>query len=172
MVIAVAGMAGQRRALDALAAGSAGDRGGVQQPPLVTPRRAGDRHRPQDGGDQRCGPAQAPVVGSLAAHVGEQVPQAAGDRAQPTTLGVVAQQDLGDRQADQLSVRQPWWPARSMAGFQQLVDGDVQCDDEVVEVGAHAASTEVDVAVATPTLGDLALFVTCCRPPPDSTSLI
>jgi hypothetical protein len=57
-------------------------------------------------------------------------------------------------------------------GFQQLVDGDVQCDDEVVEVGAHPASSEVDVAVATPTLGDLALFVTCSCSQPDSASVI
>jgi hypothetical protein len=90
---------------------------------------------------------------------------------QPAALGVIAQQDLGDRQTDQLGVRQPRRSARPTAGFQQLIDGDVECDDEVVEVGAHAASSEVDVAVATPTLGDLALFVIYCRHP-DSTSLI
>jgi hypothetical protein len=50
--------------------------------------------------------------------------------------------------------------AGSTAGFQQLVDGDVQCDDEVVETGVHEASSEVDVALATPTLGGLVSPVT------------
>jgi hypothetical protein len=62
--------------------------------------------------------------------------------------------------------------ARSPAGFQQLVDGDVQCDDEVVETGVHKASPEVDVAMATPTLGGLVLLVTSRPPPPDTASVI
>jgi hypothetical protein len=74
------------------------------------------------------------------------VPKPVTDGPQPAALGVVAQQDLGDGQADQLAVSQPGWPARAPAGFQQLVDGDVQCDDEVVETGVHEASPEVDVA--------------------------
>jgi hypothetical protein len=94
------------------------------------------------------------------------------DGPQPAPLGVIAQQDLGDRQTDQLGVRQPRRPARPAAGFQQLIDGDVQCDHEVVEVGAHPASTEVDVAVATPTLGDLAFLVTISCSRPDSASVI
>jgi hypothetical protein len=171
-VIAIAGPAGQRRTLAGLAALAAGDRGGVQQPPLVSPRRAGDRHRVQDGGDQGGGPAQAAVVGGLAAHIGEQVPQPAIDGPQPAPLGVIAQQDLGDRQTDQLGVRQPRPPAWPAAGFQQLVDGDVQCDDEVVETGAHEASLEVDVAKATPTLGGLVSLVTPRHPRPNTTSVI
>jgi hypothetical protein len=108
----------------------------------------------------------------LAADVGEQVPQPVGDRPQPATLGVIAQQHLRDRQADQLGVRQPGPAARPAAGFQQLVDGDVQCDDEVVEGGVHEASLEVDVAEATPTLGGLVCVVTTRRPHTDSTSVI
>jgi hypothetical protein len=64
-------------------------------------------------------------------------------------LTVAAQQDLGDRQADQLGVRQARLAARvagSGLGSQTVLDGDVQCDDEVVETGAHEASLEVDVA--------------------------
>jgi hypothetical protein len=95
-----------------------------------------------------------------------------GNRPQPAAFGVVAEQDLRDRQADELGVRQLGSPTRPAAGFQQLIDGDVQCNDEVVEVGAHAASSEVDGAVATPTLGDLALLVTFARPRPDSASVI
>lgn len=62
---------------------------------------------------------------------------------------MAAQQHLGDGQADQLGVRQPRLAARMptpWVGTQQVVDGDVQCDDEVVETGVHEASLEVDVA--------------------------
>jgi hypothetical protein len=68
------------------------------------------------------------------------------DRSQPAAFGAIPQQDLGHGQADELTVGQPGWPAGAVAGFQQLVDGDVQCDDEVVETSVHEASLEVDVA--------------------------
>jgi hypothetical protein len=45
-------------------------------------------------------------------------------------------------------------------GAEQVVDHDIECDDEGVEVGVHEASQEVDVAFATPTLGALASLVT------------
>src|SRR5918993_5694031 len=171
-VIAIAGPAGQRRTLAGLAALAAGDRGSVQQPPLVTPGRTGHRHRVQDGNDQWRGPTQAAVVGRLAADIGEQVPQPATDGPKPAPLGVIAEQDLGDRQTDQLGVRQPRRPARPAAGFQQLVDGDIECDDEVVETGVHEASLEVDVAEATPTLGGLVTVFISRRPRPNSASVI
>jgi hypothetical protein len=98
--------------------------------------------------------------------------QAAVDGAQPAALGTVAQQDLGDGQAEELAVGQLGWVAWSPAGLQQLVDGDVQCDDEVVETGVHGASLEVDVAFATPTLGGLVLVVTPRHPRPNTTSVI
>jgi hypothetical protein len=59
-----------------------------------------------------------------------------------------------------------------VAGLQQVVDGDVQCDDEVVETGVHEASLEVDVAKATPTLGGLVLPVTPRLSQPNTTSVI
>jgi hypothetical protein len=130
--------------------------------------RQGAHHLP----DQRRGPTQSPVIGGLAAHIGEQVPESAGDRAQPAAFGVVAEQDLGDGQADQLAVGQLGWPTRPVAGLQQLLDGDLQCDDEVVEEGVHEASPEVDVATATPTLGGLVSVVTTRRPHTNSTSVI
>jgi hypothetical protein len=58
--------------------------------------------------------------------------QDAAIRPPPAALGVVAEQDLGDRQTDQLGVRQPA-AARSAAWLHQPVDGDIHCDDEVVE---------------------------------------
>ena len=78
-------------------------------------------------------------------------------------FGAGAEQDLGDRQADQFGVGQLGWVAWSQAWAQQVVDGDVQCGDEVVEVGAHK-TPKVDVAVATPILGDLALPLTVQHP--------
>jgi len=95
-----------------------------------------------------------------------------GREPQPAPLGVAAQKDLGHRQADQLTVGQSWWAAWSGAGAEQVVDGDVQCGDEGVEIGAHEASLEVDVALATPILGTLALSVTSLHPQPDSEAFI
>jgi hypothetical protein len=57
-------------------------------------------------------------------------------------------------------------------GAQQLVGDDVQCDHEGVEIGAHGASLEVDVALATPILGTLASVVTARHPHVDSESII
>jgi hypothetical protein len=79
---------------------------------------------------------------------------------------------LGHGQAEQLGVADLWWPARAAGRAEQLVDGDLQCDDEVVETGAHEASSEVDVASATPTLGGLVLLVMARRPRSDSESII
>jgi hypothetical protein len=82
------------------------------------------------------------------------------DGAQPAPLGGHPEQHLGDRQADQLGVRQLGATAGALSWAEQVIDGDVQCDHEVVETGVHEASLEVDVAIATPTLGGLALSVT------------
>jgi len=100
------------------------------------------------------------------------VAQPAGGEPQPTPLGAEPEQDLGDRQADQFSVAELGRPARPTARADQLVDGDVQCDDEGVEVGAHEASQEVDDASATPTLGALVCVVTPRHPRPSSEAII
>jgi hypothetical protein len=100
------------------------------------------------------------------------VPKPLAGEPQPAPLGTEPQQDLGDGQADQLGIGElgsPAWPA---AGAQQLVDRDVRCDDEGVEVGAHEASQEVDEAVATSTLGTLASVVTTQHPRADSEAII
>jgi hypothetical protein len=93
-------------------------------------------------------------------------------KAQPAPLGGEPEQHLGDGQADQLGIGELGWPARAAPAAEQLVDGDVQCDDEGVEVGVHEASQEVDVAFATPTLGALAPLVTARRPHPSSEAII
>jgi hypothetical protein len=115
---------------------------------------------------------QALVVAGLAGQVREQVPQPGADEPQPVAFGAGPQQDLGDGEGDQLGVGQLGWTAWSQPWAQQLVDGDVQCDDEVVETGVHGASPEVDVARATPTFGDLVSLVTAQHHRPDSESTI
>jgi hypothetical protein len=87
-------------------------------------------------------------------------------------FGAGAEQDLSDGQTHQLGVRQLGRSSWSQAWAEQLVDGDVQCDDEVVETGVHEASLEVDVADATPTLGGLVSVVTTRRPHTTSESTI
>jgi hypothetical protein len=123
-------------------------------------------------GDQRPGPTQAAVVGRGRWQIREQVPQPLAGKAQPAPLGTEPEQDLGDGQTDQLGIGElgaAAWPA---AGAQQLVDGDVQCDDEGVEIGAHEASQEVDEAVATSTLGALVSVVIPQHPRPHSEAII
>ena len=119
-----------------------------------------------------AGGAQALVVAGLGGQIGEQVPQPVGRESQPVAFGAGAQQDLGDRQADQFSVRQLGRSSWPQPWSEQVVDGDVQCDDEVVETGVHEASLEVDVARATPTLGGLVSVVTTRRSHSDSESTI
>jgi hypothetical protein len=165
-------MAGQRRALDPLAGGRTRHRGGVDQPQLVPPARRPRRQVLNGERDQGRGPAQPPVVGRGGRQVREQVPQPAAGKAQPAPLGAEPEQDLSDRQADQLGVAELGWPAWPGPGAEQLVDGDVQCDNEGVEVGVHEASQEVDVATATPTLGALVLVVTPRHPRPSSETII
>jgi hypothetical protein len=116
---------------------------------------------------------QTTGIGGLTAHIGEQVPQPVADCPQPAALGVIAQQDLGDDQTDKFGVAESGRPGRPAARFQQLVDGDVQCDDQVVEDGTHqACSLEVDVVGATPILGGLLTAVTSRQPPSQPTSVI
>jgi hypothetical protein len=83
------------------------------------------------------------------------VAESLADQPQPAPFAVEPEQHLGDRYADQLGVTQLGLATRAAPGAEPVVDGDVQCRDEGVEVGVHEASQEVDVAFATPTLGAL-----------------
>jgi hypothetical protein len=123
-------------------------------------------------GELRPRPAQALVVGRWGRQIGKQVAKAAVGEPQPAPLAVTAEQDLGHGQADQFGVAElgaaPWSHPRA----EQLIDHDIECDDEGVEVGGHEASQEVDVAFATPTLGALASVVTTPQPQPNSEAII
>ena len=124
---------------------------------------------------QPASTAQPLVVAGLVGQIREQMPEPAVAEPQPAVLVMAAQQDLGDRQTDQLGIRQARLAARVASagvGAQQVIDDDVQCGDEVVETGVHGASLEVDVAEATPTLGGLVSVVTPRRPRSHSESII
>jgi len=71
-------------------------------------------------------------------------------------LAVVRQshEDLGDRQRDELGVRDPRRPAGASALGEEVVDQHVSCREKVVVLGVHPG-LRVDVAVATPDFGDL-----------------
>ena len=71
-------------------------------------------------------------------------------------LPVVGQpeEDLGNRQRDELGVADPRRSTRSLALGQEVVHQHINCREKGVEVGAHEAS-KVDVAVATPDFGAL-----------------
>jgi hypothetical protein len=98
--------------------------------------------------------------------------QAATDEPKPAPFAVAAQQDLGDGQTDQLTFGQLGWPAGADALVEEVVNGDIECNDEVVEDGAHEASLEVDAVVATSILGGLVASVTPRLARPNSASLI
>jgi hypothetical protein len=100
------------------------------------------------------------------------VAKAAVGEPQPAPLGVAAEQHLGHGQTDQLGVAELGPAAWTAAWAEQVIDHDVECDDEGVEVGVHEASLEVDVASATPTLGALALLVTTGHPRTNSEAII
>jgi hypothetical protein len=96
--VAGAGMAGQRRPTDRLAAGCTRRRGGVDQPQLVTPAWGMGGEVLDGQGGQRPSPAQPPVVGRGRWQVREQMAQPLAGEAQPAALGAEPEQDLGDGQ--------------------------------------------------------------------------
>jgi hypothetical protein len=162
----------QGRAFDRLPAGRTGHRGGVNQAQLVGPARRVRGQVLEGEGDQRPRPTQALVVGRRGRQIGEQVAKAAVGEPQPTPLAVPPEQHLGDGQADQFGVAQLGAAPRPHPWAEQLIDHDIECDDEGVEVGVHEASQEVDVAFATPTLGALVSPVTAHHPQADSEAII
>lgn len=81
--------------------------------------------------------------------------------AQPPTrerqeLAVVrtVEEHLGDGERDELSVGELRRCPRPASLWQEIVQPDIKCRDEGVEVGAHEAS-KVDIAVATSDFGAL-----------------
>jgi hypothetical protein len=128
--------------------------------PLETPNLARPTlgHQPGNHPGWHCegpgGRSQTPVVGGLPGPVGEEVAEPAAREPEPTALGVAAEQNLSDGQADQLRVGEARRPAGTLPDAEldeEVVDLDVECRDEGVEFGVHK-----------PVLGALALLVTAC----------
>jgi hypothetical protein len=105
------------------------------------------------------------------ADTGTDDPAAAGE-AQPAALGAEPEQDLSDGQTDQLGIAELGLATGTPTGTEPLINPDVECDDEGVEIGVHEASQEVDVAFATPILGALVSVVTAQHPQAHSEAII
>ena len=72
--------------------------------------------------------------------VRKEVAKSAVGEPQPAALGVVAEQHLGDGQANQFRVGEPLRSARTLAPAEKrekVVDLDVKCHDEGVECWFH-----------------------------------
>jgi len=82
-------------------------------------------------------PPQPAVVGALAWQAGKQAAQVAVGIAQEVSFGAVAEQDLDDGQAGQLGVADVGVAAWPSPAAEQVIDSDIQCRGEGVEVGAH-----------------------------------
>jgi hypothetical protein len=91
---------------------------------------------------QRRGGLEPLVVARLFRQVGEQVPEPGVAQAQPVMLRPGAQQHLSHRQADQLSVGQPFRLARPAPAQRDhmIVDLHIQCGQEGVQVWRHNRS--------------------------------
>jgi hypothetical protein len=108
-----------------------------------------------DPADLRCELAQPLVVARLARDVGKQVGEPLACGPQEAPLLRVAEQDLRDRQGDELRIGDLRASSCTSPCRQEIVDEHVKCDQKVVKVGEHEATSTVDVANATPTFDDL-----------------
>ena len=117
--------------------------------------------------------AQPAVVGRLAGQVGEQVPEPRAREAQEAPLGWAVEEDLRDRERDQLGIGDLRAAPRTAACGQEIVHQHVKCGEKGVEFGEHETTSVVDVALATPNF-DALVMSPGPEPPPrgDSASLI
>ncbi len=79
------------------------------------------------------------------------MPQPTARETQKPPLGMAVQQDLRDRERDELGVGDPWAPACTPTCWQEIVHQHIKCGEQAVKVGVHEATSVVDVALATPT---------------------
>lgn len=117
----------QVRAFDGLAGGRARQRGGVDQPQVVVPGRDLPGQHLDHLADQRPGRVEALVVGGLLRQVTEQMAQPGMDEADPVPGRGEAEQDLGDRQAQQFGFRESRGSPDPATRRHMVVDEHVQC---------------------------------------------
>jgi hypothetical protein len=117
-------------------------------------------------------PSQPAVVGRLARDVGEQVTQPRAREAQEAPLGRTVEEDLRDRERDQLGIGDLRLAPSAAAGRQEIVHQHVKCGQKGVEFGEHVAISVVDVAVTTPNFDALVMSPRPEPPSGDSASLI
>ncbi len=134
--------------LDCRARLTAGHGRRVDQPQAIAPRGRDPRQTAQKLGDLGSELADALVVARFAGDVGEQMTEPPFRKAQEAPLLGTVKQDLGDRQADQLGVADPWLAPRSggVSLGQEIVGEHIKCGQKAVEVGEHLAASVVDVA--------------------------
>jgi hypothetical protein len=65
------------------------------------------------------------------------------------------QQDLRDRERDELRRSDPWASSCTTSGGQEIIHQHIKCGEKVVEVSEHEATSVVDVAIATLTFDGL-----------------
>jgi hypothetical protein len=75
------------------------------------------------------------------------------------------QEHLRDCQRDELGVGNARRTPGSTALGQEIVDAHVKCREQSVEVGEHETTSVVDVAIATPTFGALAMSTRAIQRP-------
>ena len=144
--VAVAGEADQVGPLGCLPRPPALDRGRVDDPGVVA-EQVGVGQYPGQGSELALGLAQSLVVARLARNIGEEGAQVLSGVAQEASFGGETEQRLDDGHGDQLGIAQlggdanlgsPETKGRGIP--QRVVDLHVQCGDEGVHIGFHAAS--------------------------------
>src|SRR5215211_4764654 len=153
--VAVGGPAGQLRAFARLARLAARHRSGIKQAQPIAERWR-DPDQLLDGqADLRRERSEPLVVAGLLGDVREQMRELAAREPQEPSLGMALQQDLRDRERDELGVDDPWASSCTASGRQEIIHQHIKCGEKVVEVGEHEATSVVDVALATPTFDGL-----------------
>jgi hypothetical protein len=142
----VAGMAGavtvvgdfpQSRTLDRLAAGPTGQSGSVEEAKGIAPRWADGCQVSHDAVEDKSLGSNPFVVAGRMRQIGEQMPQPTICEAEPAMLRGTAEQDLGHGETDQFGIREMRLAPPALSRSQKVIDGDVECCDEGVDVCFH-----------------------------------
>src|ERR1700757_80052 len=139
--VPVGSPAGQLRTFASLARLPAWDRGRVQQPDPFAERRRGPGQVLDDQADLARERSQPLVVAGLQWDVREQMSELFARKAQEPPLGMTVEQDLRDRERDELGRGDPWAPACTASDGQEIIHQHEKCGEKVVEVGEHEATS-------------------------------